>query len=121
MIDKHHCSCGGCICGGEKQHIIAGEGIKEEIVKVVKKKGKPLLAKGKKLIEEKVIEPVVEKVIEKKMKKNMKQMKEPMEKVMEGTGVKKQSKWIEWVKKVAKDKDISYREAMKVAGATYVK
>ena len=35
--------------------------------------------------------------------------------------VKKPNAWIEHVKKVAEDKNISYREALKVAGQTYKK
>ena len=38
-----------------------------------------------------------------------------------GSGLKKTSKWIEHVKKVAKDKGIAYGEALKVAKETYQK
>ena len=42
--------------------------------------------------------------------------------VSEGAGPKKKvSSWIEHVKKVSKDKGISYKEAMKVAKQTYKK
>jgi hypothetical protein len=35
--------------------------------------------------------------------------------------VKKPNAWIDHVKKVAEDKNISYREALKIAGQTYKK
>ena len=104
--------CGGCIC-----HQMKGDGlkedIKEEIVKIVKKV-KPLAKKGK----DKVMEKVMEKVMDTKMGKE-----KVMEKVMEtkGKGVKAPSKWLSHVKSVAKEKGISYKEAMKVASATYTK
>ena len=98
------CVCGGCLCKSMK-----GEGIKEDIkedikgeIKKIVKKGKPILKKGK----EKIMEKVMEKVMETKM---------------EGKGVKAPSKWISHVKSVAKEKGISYKEAMKVASATYNK
>ena len=96
--------CGGCIC-----HQMKGEGIKEDIkedikgeIKKIVKKGKPILKKGK----EKIMEKVMEKVMETKM---------------EGKGVKAPSKWISHVKSVAKEKGISYKDAMKQASATYNK
>ena len=35
--------------------------------------------------------------------------------------VKKSNAWIDHVKKVAEDKNISYRDALKIAGQTYKK
>ena len=48
-------------------------------------------------------------------------MEKVMETKMEGKGVKAPSKWISHVKSVAKEKGISYKDAMKQASATYNK
>ena len=84
-----------------------------EELKKEQKNVKPKVVKQKKQVVEQVVEQLVEQLVE-----SSPEVKEEVEKVVK---VKKPNNWITHVKYVAEINNLSYREALKIAGKTYTK
>ena len=83
-----------------------------EELKKEQKNVKPKVVKQKKQVVEQVVEQV-EQLVE-----SSPEVKEEVEKVIK---VKKPNNWITHVKEVAETNNLSYRNALKIAGQTYTK
>ena len=87
-----------------------------EELKKEQKNVKPKVVKQKKQVVEQVVEQVVKQVVE-QLVESSPEVKEENKVVK----VKKPNNWITHVKGVAESNNLSYREALKIAGQTYQK